>query len=270
MKTKWKQNLLVSAALVLGISGAVQPANAGTFTWIAAPTWSYSAAAAKSTAGTAYFWALSVGAGTYSWAYAFSTSPFGSAYSFAEAAAGFGGMGGTQVGGIADPFAGVGVDISLLNPGDPGGYPTSDPSSDPFSLSYTASTTGITFNGAGNGSELNGLDEIQAFTYAGGTDASSLESALGVTSESGTTQTGDAGNIAALTSEFGLTPLDAPVSNPSSLTSLNFTENDSSVNPSQVILIGEGNSASTPEPATAWALAAGVLCLLARRRKVTA
>src|SRR5580658_2017715 len=115
MTMNWKRNIL-TAALVLGFSGAVQPAHAGAFVWIAAPNWTYSAAAASSTAGTAYFWAFSVGAGSFSWAYAFSVSPFGGAYSFAEAAAGLGGMGGTQVGGIADPFAGVGVDISLLNP----------------------------------------------------------------------------------------------------------------------------------------------------------
>jgi hypothetical protein len=270
MTKKWRRNIL-SAAVVLGFSGAVQPAHAGAFAWISAPTWTYSAAAASSPAGTAYFWGLSIGVGTYSWAYAFSNSPFGSAFSFAEAATGFGGMGGTQVAGIADPFAGDSIDITLLNPANPGGFPTTDPSTDPFSASYSVSSTGITFTGSG--SELNGLDEVQAFLYTGGTGAGTIEGDLGVSSMSGTSQTGDDSTIGALTNSFGLVPLDAPIMDPSSLSGITFTENDSSVNTADVILVGEGDASSTPEPATAWGLAAGLLglALLTRRlRRATA
>jgi len=273
MTTKWKRNIF-SAALVLGISGAAQPAHAGAFAWISAPNWSYSAAAAASPAGAAYFWGLSVGVGSFSWAYAFSVSPgVGAAYSFAEAAAGRGGMGATQVAGFADPYAGVSVDISLLNPATPSGYPTTDPSSDPLSDSYSVTGTGITFTDPGTNTELNGVDELQAFLYTGGTDLASIEAALGVSSDSGTSSAGDDSTLASLESAFGLTPLDAPVTDPSSLSTLNFTENDSSVNPADVILIGQGDAASVPEPGTAWGLAAGVLglgLLALRRRRATA
>ena len=186
MKTNWRRGLsrvLAPAALVLGICASVQTANAGAFLWISAPDWSYSAAAAATPAGSAYFWGLSVGAGSYSWAYAYAFSAFGSAYAFAEAAAGLGGMGGVQVGGVADPYAGVGIDISLTDPSNPNGFPATEPS-DPFATAYTVTDTGITLTGSGE--ELDGVNELQAFTYSGGTDMAALESELGASSDSGT------------------------------------------------------------------------------------
>ena len=77
--------------------------------------------------------------------------------------------------------------------------------------------------------------------------------------------------MSSLMSDFGLVALDAPVSDPSSLSELDFTENDSDLNLADVILVGEGDAASdTPEPAPAWLLAAGLLGLLAFRRLRTA
>jgi len=232
MKTNWRRvlsHVLAPAALVLGICGGVQPAKAGAFLWISAPTWTYSSAAAASPAGSAYFWAFSAGAGTYSWAYAFSNNGLGSAaYAFAEAATGLGGLGGVNVAGIADPYAGVGIDISLTDPSNPGGFPTSDPSSDPFSSPYTVSGTGITLTGSGE--ELNGVDELEAFSYTGGTSLATLESELGASSGNGTTSAGDVTDIGSLASDLSLIPLDSLDTDPSSLSGLSFTENTGGLN----------------------------------------
>lgn len=261
---------LAPAALVLGVCGGVQRAQAGAFLWISAPTWTYSAAAAASPIGSAYFYGFSIGAGTYSWAYAFSNDGVGdAAYAFAEAATGLGGVGGVQVGGVADPYAGVGIDTSLIDPSNPSDYPTTDPTTDPFSTPYTVSDTGITFSE--NSSELNGVDELQAFEYTGPTDASDLEALLGASAESGTTSAGDVTDINPLISDLSLIPLDNLVTDPSSLSGLTFTENDSDVNTADVILVGEGG-ASAPEPTPAFLLGTGILGLgwLAVRRRKTA
>jgi hypothetical protein len=272
VKTNWRRGLsrlLAPAALILGICGSVQTANAGAFLWISAPTWTYSSAAAASPAGFAYFWAFSIGSGTYSWAYAFSNNGAGSAaYAFAEAATGLGGVGAVNVAGIADPYAGVGIDIPLTDPSNPSGFPTLDPSSDPFSTPYTPSSSGISLTGSGE--ELNGVDELEAFLYTGGTSLSTLESELGDTgaTQSGTTSAGDVTDISSLAADFGssLLPLDALVLDPSSLSQLNFTENDSDVNTADVILVGEGNT--SPEPGTLLLLGAGLASLGALRRRM--
>jgi len=272
MKANWRRGLsrvLAPAALVLGVLGGVQTANAGAFLWISAPAFTYSSAAAVSPAGSAYFWAFSVGAGTYSYAYAYSISGFGSAYAFAEAATGLGGLGAVNVAGLADPFAGVGIDIPLIDPSNPSGFPSTAPGSDPFSTPYTVSSSGITLTG--NGEELNGVDELEAFSYSGPTDLSDLESELGASAESGTTSTGDVTNIGSLATDLGLIPLDNLITDPSSsLTGLTFTENDSDVNTGDVVLVGMGDAASIPEPAPAFLLATGLLGLLAFRRRRTA
>jgi hypothetical protein len=271
MKTNWRRRLsrvFAPAALVLGICGSVQTANAGAFLWISAPNFTYSAAAAASPTGTAYFWAFSVGAGTYSYAYAFSNNALGNAYAFAEAATGLGGLGGVNVAGVADPFAGVGIDIPLTDPSNPGGFPTSKPGTDPFSTPYDVSGTGITLNGSG--SELNGVDELQAFSYTGGTNLSTLEGELGASAGNGTTSAGDVTAISSLMSDLSLIPLDNLVTDPSSLSGLTFTENTSGLNTANVVLVGEGEAASTPEPAPAFLLATGLLGLLAFRRRRTA
>jgi hypothetical protein len=215
---------------------------------------------------------LSVGAGTYSFAYAFSNDGLGDAgYAFAEAAVGQGGMGAVQVAGLADPYAGSSVDISLLDPSNSGGYPTTSPGSDPLSSSYTVSGSGITFTGSGN--ELNGVDELQAFVYNGNIDMASLEAELGASSSSGTTSSGDVTDLSTLTSDLSLIPLDAPMVDPSSLSSLNFTENTGDINPdnSNIILVSMSDASSVPEPGTmalAGIGAAGLL-IFSRRRSAT-
>ena len=271
MRMNWRRGLLRvlgPAALVLGMCGGVQTANAGAFLWISAPTWTYSSAAAASPIGSAYFWAFSAGAGTYSWAYAFSNDGLGDAsYAFAEAATGLGGLGGVNVAGLADPYAGVGIDISLTDPSNPSGFPTSDPATDPFTSGYTVSSSGITFNGESS-SELNGVDGVQAFEYTGDSSISTIESELGASGTSGSTSGGDVTDLNTLMSDLSLIPLDDLVSDPSSLSELTFTENDASVNTADVILVGEG--VTTPEPAGAFLLGAGLLGLLAFRRFRTA
>jgi hypothetical protein len=260
--------------LALALAGSVaamglwssQAQGAGAL-WVSAPNWSYSAAAAESPLGWAYFWGLSVGPGTYSFAYAFSNDGAGdAAYAFAEAAVAQGGMGAVQVAGLADPFAGGSIDIPLIDPSLPGGYPETKPGSDPFSSSYTvdAADDKITFTGSGQ--ELNGADELEAFTYNGNTDMASLEAELGASSDSGTGNTGDVTDFADLTSDFGLVPLDAPILDPSSLTELDFTENDSSIDPSKVILVGM-DEAESPEPASLALIGLAGLTTLSRRRR---
>ncbi len=260
--------VLAVAGTVTAMGLSVAPAKAASALWISAPRWSYSAAAADSPVGWAYFWGLSVGAGTYSFAYAFSDDGAGdAAYAFAEAAVAQGGMGAVQVGGFADPFAGNSIDISLVDPSNPSGYPQSEPGSDPLSSSYTVSDSGITFTGSGE--ELNGDDELEAFVYNGSTDMAALEAELGASSSSGTTSSGDVTGLSTLESDFGLIPLDAPIDDPSSISSLNFTENTGDINPDfdNVILVGMSDAESTPEPCAAWLLGIGMASLLVFRKR---
>lgn len=260
--------VLAVAGTVTAMGLSVAPAKAASALWISAPTWSYSAAAAESPIGWAYFWGLSVGPGTYSFAYAFSNDGLGdSAYAFAEAAVAQGGMGAVQVAGLADPYAGNSINISLVDPSNPSGYPQSSPGSDPLSSSYTVSGSGITFTGTGE--ELNGDDELEAFVYNGSTDMASLELELGASSSSGTTSSGDVTGLSTLESDFGLIPLDAPIDDPSSISSLDFTENTGDINPNfdNVILVGMSDAASAPEPSAAWLLGIGMASLLIFRKR---
>jgi hypothetical protein len=246
--------------------------NAAAFLWVSAPTWSYSAAAADSPAGWAYFWGLSVGVNTFSFAYAFSNDGAGNAaYAFAEASAGSrGGAGALSVSGLADPYAGLSIDDPAFTSSDVStnsDYPTSKPGSDPFTSAYSISSTGITFS-SGTGSDLNGADAIQAFTYnnSGSASYSSLESALGASSNGGTSSAGDVTGASSLASDLGLVPLDAPITDlGSSLTSLTFTENDASVNAADVILV----ATAVPEPAPLVLLALGGGLFLIRRKRDT-
>lgn len=260
--------ILAVVGTVTAMELSVTPAKAAAALWISAPTWSYSAAAADSPVGWAYFWGLSVGAGTYSFAYAFSNDGLGDAgYAFAEAAVAQGGMGAVQVSGFADPYAGNSIDISLVDPSNPSGYPQTSPGSDPFSSSYTISGTGITFTGSG--SELNGSDELEAFVYNGATDMTSLESELGAASSSGTTSSGDVTDLSTLTGDLGLVPLDAPIVDPGSLNSLSFTENTANLNANDnnVILVGVSDAVSAPEPGTGGLLGIGMASLLIWRKR---
>jgi hypothetical protein len=257
---------------MLLVCGGVSTANASSFLWISAPNWSYSAAAAASPAGTAYFWGLSAGVGSYSFAYAFSNDGLGdAAYAFAEAAAGRGGLGAVNVAGLADPWAGVGIDIGLVDPSLPGDFPTTQPGSDPFSQSYSVNDSGITFNSE-NSSELHGLDGLEAFVYTGSAASlSQLEAALGVNNSTGTTSTGDFSGISSLATQLGdtLIPLDSLIADPGSLSSLNFTENVSEIRNGEVILVGEGQ-VTTPEPASAFLLACCLPALFVLRRRLRA
>ena len=259
--------VLAVAGTVTAMGLSVAPAKAASALWISAPTWSYSAAAAHSPVGWAYFWGLSVGPGSYSWAYAYSVGGGGAAYAFAEAAVAQGGMGAVQVAGLADPYAGNSIDISLVDPSNPSGYPQSEPGSDPLSSSYTVSGSGITFTGSGE--EMNGDDELEAFVYNGNTDMASLESELGASSSSGSTSSGDVTGLSTLESDFGLIPLDAPIDDPSSISSLNFTENTGDIagNFDNVVLVGMSDAVSTPEPCAAWLLGIGMASFLIFRKR---
>ncbi|MGC8542228.1 MAG: PEP-CTERM sorting domain-containing protein [Phycisphaerae bacterium] len=257
---------LLAAAAGIGLSGAAVHAAAAL--WISAPNWSYSAAAAESPAGWAYFWGLSSGAGTYSFAYAFSNDGNGNAaYAYAAASAGgLGGQGAVQVAGLADPYSGVSVDLPLVDPSQNSGYPTSKPPTDPFTQAYTVSNTGITFTSEAS-SQLNGTDGLQAFTYSGGTDLASLEAALGASSSGGTSQAGDVTSLPQLSTDLGLIPLDPLITDTNNATTLSFTENTSNLNTSNVILVG---TEQTPEPASLALLAIGGLGVLMRRKRSAA
>lgn len=247
---------LTVAGLAAVLDGAANRGHAAGALWISAPTWSYSAAVASSPIGTAYFYGFSIGAGTWSYAGAFSKDPpIGSAYAFATATAGRGGMAAFQWAGVADPYGGVGVDTTFVDPSNGGAFPTNDPTSDPTTSGYTVSNTGITLTATG--SELSGLDGLQAFVYNGPTDLTSLETELGATAENGSTSGGDVIDSSALMGDLGLTPLDAPDTDLSSASSLNFTENTVMIAPdfSNVILVGVS---STPEPGSLTLMAAGL------------
>ena len=266
--------IVASAALVVGTFAGAKQAGAAACLWISAPTWSYSAAYADSPIGAAYYWGLSVGVNTYSFAYAFSNdSPIGAAYAFADASAGgLGGGGAVYAAGFADPNAGLFINDPGFIPGDAGttsDYPTSKPGSDPFTTPYTVSGTGITFSSGSEGTELNGADTLQAFTYNNSSSATygSLESALGASGNGGTTSAGDVTSASTLASDLNLTPLDAPIQDPGNLSSLTFTENTSGLNTSDVILVATVNASSTPEPGALafMALCGGALLLIPRR-----
>lgn len=263
--------LVAGTAAAMGLS--VTPVKGAATLWISAPTWSYSAAAAESPVGWAYFWGLSAGVGSYSFAYAFSDDGLGdAAYAFAEASAGNGGQGAVQVGGLADPYAGIGINIPPVDPSSPSGYPQSKPGTDPFSTDYTISPTGITFNGNGSGSELNGENQLQAFIYNGSDSMAGLEAQLGVSSGDGTNAAGSVTSLSALTSQFGLIPLNNPTNDPSSINSLAFTENTGDINTnfSNVILVGMSQAQSTPEPGAAGLLSIGLAGLLIFRKRKAA
>jgi hypothetical protein len=256
--------VLAVAGTVAAINLSETPARASGALWISAPTWSYSSALAQSPVGTAYYWGLSVGVGSYSFAYAFSNDGLGdAAYAYAQAAAGRGGRGAFQFGGLADPWAGDAVDISLIDPSNPSLYPTTNPASNPFSTPYTVSPTGITFTESS--STLSGDDEIEAFVYNGSTSMSGLEADLGASSSSGTTSAGDVTGLSTLETDFGLIPLDAPADDPSSLSSLAFTENtgDLSAGEGNVILVG---IEQLPEPSATWLVGIGIAGLLIFRK----
>ena len=260
-------------ALLLGVFCGVQTANAAGFLWISAPTWSYSAAAAASPAGSVYFWGLSLGVSSYSYAYAFSNDGLGdAAYAFARAAAGRGGVGGVNVSGLADPWAGVAIDSILLDPSSPLGFPSSDPNSDPTSSGWSVNgdNSGITF-GSESSSELNGIAGLEAFYYTGGTDLPSLESLIGASSQNGTSSAGDVSDIGSLlTLSPTLIPLDDLVLDPSG-SGLSFTNSlPGGFNPADVILVAEGEAASTPEPAAIFLLGGGLAGLFVFRRRLTA
>ena len=258
--------VLAVAGTVTAMELSVTPAKGAAALWIAAPTWSYSAAAADSPIGWAYFWGLSVGAGTFSWAGAYSNDGLGDAgYAFAEAAAGRGGMGAVLVSGFADPYALDSIDIGPINPDDPNAYPQSAPGSNPFSSSYTVSDSGITFTGSGE--ELNGDDELQAFVYDGAADDTDLKSELGLSSDSGNSSIGDVDSLSALESDLSLIPLDAPIDDPGSLSSLNFTENTGDIdgNMDNIVLVGMSDAA--PEPGVAGLLGIGLASLLIFRKR---
>jgi hypothetical protein len=152
----------LAASLAVALLGGTVPANASAFLWISAPTWSYSAAAAASPAGTAAYWGLSIGAGSYSYAFAYSFQGANAAAAYAVARAGVGGVGAWYATGFADPQADVSIDGTLLPLADlttTGDYTSDFAAVDALTVSpaYTVGANGVTFSSSSE-SEMNGLD----------------------------------------------------------------------------------------------------------------
>jgi|GEM_PF-3560854 len=258
----------LAATVVIGVVGTPQPADAAAFLWIAGNNFSYSAAACETPGAAFYAWFLAAGAGATTTAWTACSGPFGGSSSFAIAQAGTGGGGAAFAGGIADPYSGIEVGTTLTdfsNPSNYDGDSTSD-SSEFEGTGYTLSSTGITFDPSATDSEVNGLDEIAAYLYTGGEDQSTLCSELGGSDcgVSDSTQAGDVTDLSTLQTDLGLTALGSLEVDPVGLggSTINF---GSTVNPDQVILVGQGDDASTtPEPASIALFGAG-LCLIGWR-----
>jgi hypothetical protein len=258
---------LAVAGTAMAMELSESPVKASGALWISAPTWSYSAALAQSPVGTAYFWGLSVGANSYSYAYAFSNDGLGDAgYAYAQAAAGRGGRGAFLASGFADPWGGDAVDASLIDPSNAGLYPTTDPGSDNWAIPYEVSNSGFTLNETGN--ELSGDFQLEAFVYDGASDMASLEAELGASSSSGTSAAGDVTDFSTLEHDFSLIPLDTALDDPSSLSSLTFTENGNDIhgNYDNVILVGMSSDVSVPEPPAVWLSGIGLAGLFIFRK----
>lgn len=254
----------LAAAVIIGILGAPQAANAAAFLWIAGANFSYSAATCATPGAAFYAWFLAAGAGATTTAFTACAGPLGGSASFAIAQAGTGGAGAAFAAGIADPYAGIEVGTTLSDFSNSGNY-SSDASNDgsEFGTGYTLTPTGITFNSTATDSELNGLDEIAAYRYTGSEDQATLCAALGGSNcgVSDSTSAGDVTDLSTLQTDLGLTMLGSVEVDPAGLGGSTLNFNTTVSNTAQVILVGQGDAVSTtPEPASIALL--GVGCVL--------
>jgi hypothetical protein len=250
----------LAIALTVSLFGGIQSASAAAFLWIAAPTWSYSAAACVSVGSFASFWGLSVGRGSFSFAFAGCPGVFGSSGAFAIARAGFGGGGGAFAFGLSDPYAGVGVDVNLADslnggsgPGDQTNYgaDSSNASSELGSDSFTIGPSGVTFPSETE-SALNAVDELAIYAipiaeadYSDNSDICALLGESGCSPGSGP----DVTTISALDALLG-SPLateddpsgpnwNVPLSIPAGDLPILVAEGDAVPEPASILLFGQ-------------------------------
>ena len=117
-----------------------------------------------------------------------------------------------------------------------------------FTNPYTVSSTGITLDSNATDSELNSVDNLAAYLYTGSEDMTTLCGLFGGTdcSPSQSTQTGDITDLGTLASDLGMITLKSWNDSSGLGGTLGFHQTVTDT--TQIILLGQGDAESMPEP----------------------